>query len=124
MLRQKLTVSCHAMSQQVNCILPTGTQELGAMCQLVPRCCHGGQWGPERGPLALAAQIWRDNRGLQRYLSHSSFCCFLFSCLSILVHLTSSWATMKWSSDGYAPNLSLNMHDLQGCHWQICAGIP
>ena len=66
-----------------NCVLPTGAQELGSVCQLVSRCSHGGQWGPERGPLAVAAQDRGDNRGLQRYLSHSLFCCFLFACLSI-----------------------------------------
>jgi len=91
------------LMQQVKCILPTGTQKLGAMCQLVPRCSHGGEWGPEWGPLAVATQDWRDNRGLQRYLSHSSFCCFLFSCLSILVHLTSSWATIRLSSPKSRP---------------------
>lgn len=38
-----------------------GAQELGAVCKLVPRCSHGGQWGPEWGPLAVATPERRSS---------------------------------------------------------------
>ena len=108
--------TCLQNSPSVFAVFWAGSQELGAVCELVASCSDGNKWGSEWRTVALESQDWPSNRLLQRSvqcligcLIHSLPLCTTDWFINCLGHQICQATAMFYSSGLYDADLIIDM---------------